>query len=210
MHRHLARDGGPRDRGDAHPGAQLLGEAGGECPGQDGEVAVIIGLHTLGEGDHVHSRAQQGGQLLACPLNPERVDPAHHELDPLEGPRRVLQLVGGHPLGHLQTQVRVDARFLDGCDDLPVEVGADETHLVAVVGQGGGQGGGHDSRAKHGDDCHGSFFLALPCADRLVFPTLVGTAGENPWELGRGSAHGLRRTGLIRRHPTRGGGVTGV
>ena len=45
VHRHLARDGGPRDRGDAHPGAQLLGEAGGECPGQDGEVAVIVGLH---------------------------------------------------------------------------------------------------------------------------------------------------------------------
>ena len=47
-------------------------------PGQDGENVVA----SLGEDYHVLPGAQQGGELVADPGNRERVDPAHHQLDP--------------------------------------------------------------------------------------------------------------------------------
>jgi hypothetical protein len=41
----------------------------------------------------------------------------------------------------------VDARFVDFLDDVPIEVGADKTHPVAIVGQRRAKAGSHKAGA---------------------------------------------------------------
>ena len=80
--------------------AQVVGQVRHQGSGQNRQIAVVVGLHALGQGDHVHAGAQQAGQLLARPVDAERVDAAHHQVDPVERLGGLFQLVGGHVRGH--------------------------------------------------------------------------------------------------------------
>jgi hypothetical protein len=153
---------GDRRAGDRAPGAlvaDVLGHLVRQGLRQDREVAVVVGLDALGERDDVHARLEQVGELLARPVDAEAVHTAHHVFGALERLLGLFELVSGHALGNLQLQVRVDARRLDGVDDLAVEERADEANLAAVVRPRSCQGGGHDAGAQDDQGAHlfGSF-----------------------------------------------------
>lgn len=165
--RHFAGDRRTGDGGEGDLLAQFLGELVGQHVRQDLQVALVVGAQALGQRHHVHAGAQQPGELLTGPLDAEGVDTAHHEVDALEGLVGVLELVGLGALGHLELQIGVDAGLLDRVDDLAVQVGADQTDRVPVVGEGGGQGRGHDAGAEHDECRHQISFRRGPSRGRL-------------------------------------------
>ena len=95
-HGHLARDRRADDGRPGHLRAHLLGYLFGEHVGQNAQIAGVVGLHPLGDGDHVLAGHEQARELLARPSYAEGVDPAEHDLRAVEGLRGLLELVGRH------------------------------------------------------------------------------------------------------------------
>src|ERR671920_2101094 len=94
--------------------------------------------------------------MPAGPPHPERVDTAHDDIGPIERLLGLLELEGYGCLGDLEVEARMHARLLDAVDDLTVEVGADQAHLVAVVRERKSEGCRHYARAKNANGRHAS------------------------------------------------------
>jgi energy-coupling factor transporter ATP-binding protein EcfA2 len=152
-----------------HAGADVLSAVGaliegpgflphltGEHLGEDAQVAALRGLHPLGDGEDVHARLEQRRELAAGPAHPERVDPAHDDIGPIERLLGLLELEGSGRPGDLEVEARMHPRLLDAVDDFTVEVRADQAHLVAVVRERKSEGRGHYARAKNTNGRHAS------------------------------------------------------
>src|SRR5918995_79235 len=94
--------------------------------------------------------------MFAGPAHPERVDAAHDDIGPIARLLGLFELEGSGRLGDLEVEARMHAPLLDAVDDLTVEVGADQAHLVAVVRERKSEGRRHYARAKNANGRHTS------------------------------------------------------
>jgi hypothetical protein len=91
----------------------------------------------------VHAGLEQAGKMFTSPAHTERVDAAHDDIGAIERLLGLLELEClDHP-GDLEVEARMHAPLLDAVDDLPVEVRADQAHLVPVVRERKGEGRRH-------------------------------------------------------------------
>ncbi len=150
----LAGDRGTGDGAHGMAGALLLRPTLGQHLGKGPQLALVARLEPLGDGDHERRIRQQSCELLAGPMDPERVDPAQHDLSTRERLRRLLQLVGPNRRRQRFVQPRVDAAGLHAVNDLAVEMGAHKAHLMSVVHCGHRQGRAHHARSQNGHCRH--------------------------------------------------------
>src|SRR5215203_2137063 len=94
--------------------------------------------------------------MPAGPAHTERVDAAHDDIGPIERLLGLLELEGSGRLGDLAVEDRMHYCFLDGVDDLTVEVRADQAHLVTVVRERKSEGCRHYAGAKNANGRHAS------------------------------------------------------
>ena len=116
---------------------------------KDVKGTVLVSLHALGDAQDGLARLRQLGQLFTGPVHTERVDAAHDDVGPLDGFGSVSKVIGLDAFVDLELENRMLPGGLDGINDLVIEVGADETDVIAVLDSGEGQCGSHDARTEH-------------------------------------------------------------
>src|SRR6266516_1924264 len=151
---HFTRDGraGYSRPGDLLP--QIRRHPLGQHLGQDAQVTVLDGLHTLCDGEDHHARLQERGQLFARPAHSEGVDPAQSDLGSLESFSGLLELVGADRLGDLALEAGMHAGLFYALDDVAIKVGAYQPYLVAIICQLEAKCRAHDARSQNAYNCH--------------------------------------------------------
>ncbi len=125
--------------------------------GQDAQPAAVVRLQPLRDRNDGRTGPQQRPERVRQPAHAERVHPADDEVRALERPGQLLHVVRHDAVGQLSFQRRVPAPVEARPDDRPIQMCADQAHVVPVVRQRPGYRRPHQPRAQNRYLCHAVF-----------------------------------------------------